>query len=215
MLKVLIVAATGGLGQTLVRESLSRGHAVSVLARSQAKVDAVFGAIAGRLASVRIGDATDPAAVAAAVAGQDVVFSGLGGDATLARVVSEESLKAGVKKFVFVAGATNVMQEDGVSPMWPLFAPHWPPAERAYKLHQACIDAIRATGVNYVVFCPALMDAVGAVAVPPPAVRVNRASGGFVSYEDAAWVMMNAGESAQWDGQLITAATERKSKGEL
>ena len=52
-----------------------------------------------------------------------------------------------------------------------------------------------------------MMRNVGAVSVPPPAIKINRQSGGFVSYEDAAWVMVHAAEVADYDNQLITAAT--------
>lgn len=38
-------------------------------------------------------------------------------------------------------------------------------------------------------------------------VRVNRDGGPFVSYEDAAWVMLEATTTHRWDDQLISAGT--------
>ena len=57
-LKMLVVGATGGLGQCLVREALERGHTVSVLVRDRAKLVTLLGdANVGRLASIHVGDA--------------------------------------------------------------------------------------------------------------------------------------------------------------
>lgn len=121
--------------------------------------------------------------------------------------LAEQSKAAGVGKLVWVAGASNVVLDDGVTPAWTLWAKRWAGAENAFKTHGACIDAIRASGVNYVIWCPAFMKAAGAKSAPAPTVRVNRVSGDFVSYEDAAAVMVSAAEVPDWDGQLITAAT--------
>jgi uncharacterized protein YbjT (DUF2867 family) len=215
-LRLVVVGATGGLGQALVREALGRGHTVSVLVRDRKKLDEVLGAEAvSRLSSVHVGDAHDAAVTGAAVAGQEIVFGAQGADQVFARVVAEQSKAAGARKFVFVAGATNVMSEDGTTPNYIAYMKEWSFAESAFKAHGACIDAIRATGVPHVIFCPGFMQAVGkrSDGLPEAAnIRVNRPSGNFVSFEDAAWVMLQAAEGPQWDGQLITASTKRSSE---
>jgi uncharacterized protein YbjT (DUF2867 family) len=212
-LKMLVVGATGGLGQCLVREALSRGHIVSVLARDRAKLVSILGdATVGRLANIHVGDAKNPIIAGAAVTGQDIVFGAQGADAEFARVVAEQTKAAGAKKFVFVAGATNVLEEDGVTPAYIRWKEMWKPAESAFHAHGACIDAIRKTGVPFVIFCPAMMDSLGLKSPGLPEVaniRVNRPSGPFVSFEDAAWVMLEAAEGSQWDGELVTASTKR------
>lgn len=104
------------------------------------------------------------------------------------------------------------MEDDGVTPAYIAWKAFWEPAERAFQAHGACIDAIRATGVPHVIFCPAMMDSLGAKTPGLPEIaniRVNRPSGPFVSFEDAAWVMLEAAEGSQWDGQLVTASTKR------
>jgi uncharacterized protein YbjT (DUF2867 family) len=207
-LKVLVVGATGGLGQSLVQELLSRGHNVSVLVRNQAKL-AETTIDAKRLSQVYVGDGADPKAVGDAVRGKDVVLSGSGANLPLASTVATQCKAEGVKKFVFVAGSTNVMEEDGVTPHYISWIPRYPAAESSFKAHGPCIEAIRASGSNYVVFCPSYMKNVGARSSPPPAIRINRPSGDFVSYEDAAWVMAQAAEVSDYDGQLITAATKQ------
>lgn len=67
-MKLIVFGATGGVGAHVVEQAVAAGHEVTVFARTPAKV--------GR-SDVRIvqGDAFDPQAVAAAVAGQDAVVS--------------------------------------------------------------------------------------------------------------------------------------------
>ena len=131
----------------------------------------------------------------------------MGSAENIARTVAEGAKAASVKKLVHVAGATNVMDEDGVTLLWKKFALTWPPAERAYNDHKKCIDAIKSVGINHVIFCPAYMGNKDKKSSPVAVPKVNRESGNFVSYEDAAHVMLDAAEKPDWDGQLITAAT--------
>lgn len=42
-------------------------------------------------------------------------------------------------------------------------------------------------------------------------IRVNRVAGMSVSYEDAAWVMLQAATTSTWDHELISAATPDKA----
>ena len=218
---MLVVGATGGLGRCLVREALERGHVVSVLVRDRAKLASILGDdIVGRLAAIHIGDARNPMVARDAIAGQEIVIGAQGADKEFASVLAEQTKAAGAKKFVFVAGATNVVEDDGVTPAYLAWKTVWAGAEGAFRAHGACIDAIRASGVKHVVFCPAMMDSLGAKSADLPAaanIRVNRPSGGFVSFEDAAWVMLEAAEGSQWDGELVTASTNRPrlSGGEL
>ena len=69
-MKVLVLGATGGVGQHVVQYLLEDGHEVTVLARTPAKVTAE---------AVRVvqGDALDADVVRAAVVGQDAVVSAL------------------------------------------------------------------------------------------------------------------------------------------
>jgi len=210
MLKLLIIGATGGLGRILVNEAISRGHIVSVLVRNQEKLNTEYTKDdLAKLNNIFIGDAgTDEETVLKACQGIDVVVSGSGAVEPVARTVAKQAKAAAVKKFVYVAGATNVMDEDGITPLWIKASKFWPPAERAFNSHKVCIDAIRNTGINYVVFCPAYMSKIGKKSNPVQIPKINRESGNFVSYEDAAHVMIDAAEKDTWDGQLITAATQ-------
>jgi putative NADH-flavin reductase len=71
--RVLIVGATGGTGRQLVAQALERGHTVTVLVRTPAKVQ-----ITHERLQILQGDALDYASVEKAVRGQDAVVSALG-----------------------------------------------------------------------------------------------------------------------------------------
>jgi putative NADH-flavin reductase len=70
---VLIVGATGGTGRQLVAQALERGHTVTVLVRTPAKLE-----ITHEHLQVLQGDVLDYASVEAAVRGQGAVISALG-----------------------------------------------------------------------------------------------------------------------------------------
>lgn len=210
LLSVLVVGATGGLGKCLVQECLARGLSTAVLVRNKEKFYTEFDNIdyVWPESNVFVGDAaSDVSLIKKACEGKDVVFIGVGAVEAIARNVAEQAKASGVKKVVHVAGATNVMDADGVTPLWKKFASSWPPAEKAFIAHGSCIDAIRRTGINYVIFCPAYMSARGKKSSPTAVPKINRESGNFVSYEDAAHIMVDAAEKSDWDGELITAAT--------
>ena len=211
LLSILVVGATGGLGKCLVQEGLARGHSISVLVRNKEKFDADVSSNINYVwppSSIFIGDAaSDAATVKKACEGKDVVLMGIGAMEAVTRVVAEQSKAAGVVKLVQVAGATNVMDEDGVTPLWKKYISFYPSGEKAYIAHGKCIDAIRQTGINHVIFCPGYMNSKGAKSSSLPVPKINRESGNYVSFEDAAHVMLDAAEKSDWDGQLITAAT--------
>lgn len=70
MTRVLITGATGFLGSALARRLAAEGHQIRILRRA----DSNLAALAGVNYEESVGDLCDPAAVARAVAGTDVVF---------------------------------------------------------------------------------------------------------------------------------------------
>jgi len=208
-LSVLIVGV-GGLGKCMVQQALERGLHVSVLIRNQAKLEAELGSESvTRMSKITVGDGTQPSLLNDAMARVDVVLSGLGANVHLARELAAAVKRNGVKKLCWPGGTTNVMADDGVTPNYKrlLHLGSW--VEGAYRAHGACIDAIRQADINYVIFCPGRMESVGQRSPDVRAsVRVNRDSGPFVSYEDAAWVMLEAATTNNYDHQLVSAATK-------
>lgn len=206
--KILIVGV-GGLGEHMVHEAHERGAQVSVMVRDRAKLDdRLAPATIAKLKKITIGDATDPAALDEGMRGIEVVLSGNGAHKKMAREMAEAVKRNRVGKLIWPAGGTNLLADDGITPAYKAYAGASFNAEAIYKAHQACIDAIRDVGVNYVIFCPGRMTPAGHRSPDVAStVRVNRVAGMAVSYEDAAWVILEAALTDQWDRQLISAAT--------
>ncbi|GMA19208.1 NAD(P)H-binding protein [Arsenicicoccus piscis] len=205
----ILVVGVGGLGEHMVHEALERGAQVSVMVRDRTKLeDRLDADTLVRLTRITVGDATDPAALDEAMQGIDVVLSGNGAHKKMAREMAEAVKRNGVRKLLWPAGGTNLLADDGITPAYKAYANAGFNAEAIYKAHQACIDAIRDAGVNYVIFCPGRMTPAGHRSPDVAStIRVNRVAGMAVSYEDAAWVILEAALTNIWDRQLISAAT--------
>ncbi len=205
----LLIIGVGGLGSAMVREALQRGLRVSVLVRHPDKLLTSLGvATLDQLENVFVGDGTDPDVLDSSMTGVDVALSGRGADPHLAAAVAAAVARNAPRKLVWPAGSTNVKAEDGVTLNYVQLMPTAAWAEAAYLTHQACIDAIRAAHVTSVIFCPGVMSATGHRSADVAAtIRIDRDGGSFVSYEDAAWVMVEAATTSTYDGQLISAGT--------
>lgn len=193
----------------MVREALARQLQVSVLVRNRQKLEATLGAEdTARLSAVIEGDGTDPAVLDRAMRNADVILSGRGADPRLAQALAAAVKRHGAGKLCWPAGTTNVLADDGVTPNYQrlMFLGGW--VEGAYRAHGACIDAIRAEGINYVIFCPGRMASAGHRSADiAQTIRINRDAGPFVSYEDAAWVILEAATTDTYDRQLVSAST--------
>ncbi|WP_211355054.1 NAD(P)-dependent oxidoreductase [Blastococcus colisei] len=73
-MNVTVFGATGAIGQQVVEQLCTRGHAVTAYVRNPAKVPAGW----GHDVTVVVGEITDAAAIDRAVAGADAVVSALG-----------------------------------------------------------------------------------------------------------------------------------------
>jgi putative NADH-flavin reductase len=99
-MKLAIFGATGRTGAQLVQQALAAGHDVTAVARNPHDLRLSHGHL-----NVLRGDVLDPAAVEAAVLGQDAVVSCIGGSTSQKPVT------------LYSAGAGNIiraMQDDGV-----------------------------------------------------------------------------------------------------
>ncbi|MEU9086028.1 NAD(P)H-binding protein [Streptomyces sp. NPDC048357] len=124
MAKIALFGATGSIGTQVLREAVRRGHEVTVVVRDPAKLADSGG---GAAAVVR-GDVLDPAAVAGAAAGQDVVISAVGpgsGDPAVL-VDAAKSLIGGVRSLgtdtppprVVVVGGAGSLRTPGGPLLW-------------------------------------------------------------------------------------------------
>lgn len=131
-MNITLIGATGFVGTPLLAELLSRGHAVTVLARDPARLAAHPGL------RVRAGDALDAAAVAAAARGADAVVSAynpgwthpdLAAQFTAgSRAILAGVRAAGVARVLVVGGAGSLYVAPGVQLVdTPAFLDHVPP----------------------------------------------------------------------------------------
>ena len=97
-MRIAVFGSTGGNGRLILSEAIRRGHAVTAFARRAHALDDVAG-----LNAVVEGDATDPAAVGKAIAGQQAVI-------VTVRAREQERILARVARTV-----TTAMESLGVS----------------------------------------------------------------------------------------------------
>lgn len=116
MMKVIIIGATGTIGQRLVQEGLRRKYEVTAATRDSSKIDQNT----ERLHGIRM-DVMDPASVEAAIAGHDVVINAFGPQfgqesdlPEAARSIVEGMKNAGVSRLVVVGGAGSLEVSPGV-----------------------------------------------------------------------------------------------------
>jgi putative NADH-flavin reductase len=101
-LRILVIGATGGTGQEIVREAILKGYRVTALVRSVAQATPLLPG-----AELVEGDARDAAAVAKALAGCEGVISALG---TGAAFLHKETLLSDATRMLIEA-----MQQQGVA----------------------------------------------------------------------------------------------------
>ncbi|RSO05792.1 3-beta hydroxysteroid dehydrogenase [Streptomyces sp. WAC 06783] len=119
MSKIAIFGANGTIGSRVLDEALRRGHQVTAVVRDPAKITK-----ADPNLTVTTGDILDPASVAAAAQGQDVLVSAVGGGDGPGHIATikpaAESLVAGLRtlgeaapRLISVGGAGSLRTPDG------------------------------------------------------------------------------------------------------
>jgi len=105
--KIAVLGATGSIGGKIVDEALSRGIEVVAVARDPSKVTPKAGV------SVKVANANDPQALAAALTGTDAVLVAVRwADADVNKLL--EGVRAsGVKRSMFVVGCGTLLRDDG------------------------------------------------------------------------------------------------------
>lgn len=204
----LVVGAAGGLGRCILREALSRGHAVSALVRSREKLAAALSpSELSSLRAVHEGDAAaHPALALTASVGVDAILAAAVPNPALARVLGEAAVARGARA-LWTAGSSNILEADGVTMHYKSFGPM---GEQFYSAHTPCIAALKATGAVHIIWCPGLMKGRGSKSAPPPPILLHAAPAGaapmdFISYEDAADVILRAVETQEFNNTHIAA----------
>ncbi|OEY99630.1 MULTISPECIES: NAD(P)H-binding protein [Stenotrophomonas] len=116
-MKIALVGATGNIGREITRQALARGHQVTAIVRRKTDLP---GELDGAQLAVAALDDTD--ALAAAIAGHDVLASAFGprpgDDPSTVTTVTADLVKAarqaGVPRFLMVGGAGTLEVAPGV-----------------------------------------------------------------------------------------------------
>lgn len=162
-LNIALIGASGRVGRRVLEEALSRGHRVTAVVRDPAKVPPRAGL------SVARGDASDPTALAAALAGHDVVVSAVSpavdDPAVRAKMLAayrgivSAAKSAGVRRLLVVGGAGTLDVAPGRQLVEePGFPPQWREAARGIRDVHA--ELLRPeTGLDWAFFAPSpLLD---------------------------------------------------------
>lgn len=159
-MNVVVLAATGQAGRTILSELISRGHQVTAVARNPDKLPKSINRVRDDLSSA---DQT-----AEIIAGADAVVSAFGPPKSDPRFFSDVTYtdqlasvaerliaavrKAGVPRLVVVGGAGSLEFSPGVT---VLKSGHWP--EQLVPIatsHMKAFAALRASDINWTYFSP-------------------------------------------------------------
>jgi putative NADH-flavin reductase len=163
MSKILVLGATGHIGLELVREAVQRGHQVTAAAREVAQAPAIEGVHWVAL------DAGQPAALQAALQGQDAVLAAVSGRKSghdtvpaIAAQLLQALPAAGVQRLLWVGGAGSLEVAPGVKVIdSPDFPADWKPEALGQS---AALEVLRASSgtVDWTFFSPAALIEPGA-----------------------------------------------------
>lgn len=105
---IALIGASGRAGSCILKELSDRGHRVTALARDPARIADLPG-----VTRVAV-DATDLAALAAVIAGHDIVVSAVKFHAVDPATLIAAVKAAGVARYLVVGGAGSLLNDDGV-----------------------------------------------------------------------------------------------------
>jgi uncharacterized protein len=159
-MKVVVLAATGQIGRTVLSELLSRGHQVTAVARNPDKLPKSINRVSNDLSSAD--------RIAEIIAGADAVVSAFGPSKDDPRFFSDVSYtdqlpsvtervitavrKAGVHRLIVAGGCGSLEFSPGVT---VLKSGHWP--EKLVPIatsHVKAFAALRASDINWTYFSP-------------------------------------------------------------
>ncbi|NYJ11326.1 putative NADH-flavin reductase [Rhizobium leguminosarum] len=162
-MKVVVLAATGQAGRTVLSELISRSHQVTAVARNPDKLPNSIDRVRDDLSSVD--------RIAEIIAGADAVVSAFGPPKDDPRFFSDVTYtdqlagvaerliaavrKAGVPRLVVVGGAGSLEFAPGVT---VLKSGHWPEALEPIAIsHMKAFAALRASDINWTYFSPPML----------------------------------------------------------
>jgi uncharacterized protein YbjT (DUF2867 family) len=228
MMKLTIIAATGGVGRQLLRQALDAGHDVTAVARNPAKLSG--DPLAGRTARIVAADLADPdpQVLGSAVAGADAVLSALGphnnSDAGIAapgtRAITAAVTAVGVRRIVAISAAPVGTQPSPGRPN----PPRHDPGDgffmrqfgeriartlfgRVYEDLALMEDVLRASDLDWTVLRPPQLSGKPLTGRYRTAVGRNVRGGWSIPRADVAHCMLTVLDRPETIGQIIGIAT--------
>ena len=152
-MKIIVFGASGGVGQSVVKQAIENGFEVTAFVRTPAKLE-----VAHENLNVIQGDALNPAEVSAAIAGHEAVVSCLGSDQGMKKSTELSDMvknivagmqEHGVDRIVYTASAGVHNELTGVSGKLMMGM-----LKNALADHRAAVDHIKAHGLAYTIVRP-------------------------------------------------------------
>lgn len=200
-MKVVVLAATGQAGRTVLSELILKGHEVTAVARSPEKLPSSITTVKD--------DLSDESRIAEIIKGADAVVSAYGPAKDDSRFFTDESYtdelarvtqrvinavrSAGVRRLVMVGGAGSLWFSPGVS---VLNSGHWPENLKPIAIsHTRAFAALRASDINWTYFSPPMLIApgvrTGKFRLGGDDLIVDKNGSAWVSFEDYAIALVN------------------------
>ena len=211
MKSIVLLGATGMIGQRILMEGLSRGHRVTAVTRETSRT----GEHRQNL-DYRVGDIFKPETIAAAAVDHDVVVSAYGpgpGDANLVLKAAHSLVDAMTRvepiRLIVVNGAGSLEVKPGLQ---LVDTPDFPPAWKALALaHRDALDVYRKAGFaefDWTVVCPSALiepgTRTGKYRTALDQLFVDGQGKSRISAEDFAVAILDEIEKPQYDGKRFT-----------
>jgi uncharacterized protein len=159
-MNLLILGATGNMGQQLLAQGLARGHQVAAFVRNRAKLEQQIGAGAPANLSIVEGDVNDAAALRAAMTGHNVVINCAGYVADGAaftelvdRVVTQAESALGPGGRLWLLGGAAALDVPGTD----IMGADLPGVPALYRAHQTNYRRVAASTLDWSLMCPGPM----------------------------------------------------------
>lgn len=204
-MKLLVIGATRGIGEELVKQALAAGHQVRVMARTPEKV-----ALEHKNLEVVAGDVLNPGAVVSALEGQEAVVLSIGlkmawSEVSLfsegTRILINAMEKAAIKRLLVVTGlgAGDSLNHGGFlydKVFYPLMLKHM------YQDKDRQEMLIRNSGLDWVIVRPGMLTNGDKTGRYRAITDLTGVQGGKISRADVAHFLLAQAESDQYLKQM-------------
>jgi putative NADH-flavin reductase len=213
-MKIVLLAATGQAGRSVLSELLSRGHQVTAVARSPGKLPPSINTIRD--------DLSNADRIAEIIAGADAVISAFGPSKNDARFFSDVSYTdqlldvtiraitavrmTGVSRLIVVGGVGSLWYSPGLT---VLESGHWPDNLAPIATsHMKTLAALKASDINWTYFSPPMLIEpgvrTGVFRLGGDDLMVDAVGMSWVSFEDYAMALVDELETPQQEKSRFT-----------